>query len=235
MSDAGRYRPPIESQVDDHALQTIVLECFEEEGQTHLDLTRELLAATDELAHDWIEPLGIDIAVGCCTAPFLDESLEVRPPRPHWSLRSAELPTGVKTYHSYIDPLELVEAQLDATTIERAVLHAMAQPCAEGHITALMHVVWRTTRVRLPINDEIEFKDGRWLARVLIEEQDGARWAVGPAHDRIEAPVSIDMRRDNTVGSLVLGINWDIWRTYPALVDDAVARVLARPGWERRM
>lgn len=83
----------------------------------------------------------------------------------------------------------------------------------------------------MPIDDSVVVKDGAEELPAHFETRGGIRWAAGPSHGRIPSPVRIRATNSHSVMSIRLTIHWDLWIEYPSLVNDAITRVLARPGW----
>ncbi len=227
----------IEIQVYDSPLSTVRLERFEADDEDDAGATAELLAAADDLARGWLLPLGIGLRIDCLEREnFMQASPTVRPAKPHWFLRRAELPADVHVQAPFTDSQTQLEPQLDAQTIARWVKEATVQPCADArHVTALGEMRWTIIRARLPVPGDLVTMDGPHVVPSRIETIDGARWATAPIDGPQQPPLLLRAVNDHGVTSIWLETYWSAWVDHPALVGDAVERVLARGrGWEQR-
>jgi hypothetical protein len=217
----------------DHGLATTLLYRVAADDDDDRTATRELLAAVDDLARDWLVPLGIGLSVDCCDPSNFDEaSATLRPPQPHWFLRVPDLPAGVDVRTAYRDPVIETAPQLDAVTIERWIERAVEQRCpSEGHFTAFGEMTWTMLRARMPHVGVAELTDGHRLLPSVFGSIGGELWAYGPAGGNLPYPAWLRAENSHGLTEIHLELYWDVHATRPAgraLVDAGVARVLAR-------
>lgn len=224
----------IETQVSESGLMTVALERIPSDDEDLAATTAELLEAIDELSRGWIEPIGVGVQVACCDpGDFLQASSTAKPAQAHWLLRVADVPGDVRVAEVFSASREQIVPRLDRATLAHWISEATAQRCEPPLVTALAEMRWTSTRARIPIDQPFVVKDGPLELRARIEDRAGARWALGPDRARLPAPVTLRASLELGAPRLVLTIHWDLWVDRPALVDAAVARVLARPGWAR--
>lgn len=218
----------------DHALLELALERLIEDDESDRDATFELLAAIDDLTRHWLVPLGVGARIECFDFAAFEGR---RAPAPHHFLRAASLHPELYVDIGYTAARETIVPALDPTTRRNWVEAALEQTCEAGREVALSEVVWTIVRARVPARPEVYYPGGEVAS--IIEEHDGALWALGR---RTPSPVGppARVRAVNTHGGLELRLDvyWDAWTVHPegrALVERGVERVLARGrGWTRR-
>jgi hypothetical protein len=217
-------------QASDHPLRSIQLSREEADGEDDAAATEELLAAVADLSRGWLEPLGVGILIDCREPERFMQPADARPPEPHHFLRAAGMPAEVVVNVGFTDALVREVAVLDAAVISAAVTAATKQPCAAG-VASFGELVFTAVRVRLP-HDDLVAMYGPLVIDVHVESRNGVAWAVGPTAGPAAAPVRLRASSDHGVSNILLSLNWSIWVDQPAIVAEALARVLARPrGW----
>jgi hypothetical protein len=218
----------------DHPLLELALERLIEDDESDRDATFELLDAIDDLARDWLVPLGIAAQIECFDmAAFEGKQAAV----PHHFLRASALHGDLYIDVGYTAARETTALALDGVTRRNWIAAALAQTCEEGREIALAELTWTIVRAKLPARAELYYPGGEVTS--IVEEHDGAVWALGR---RAQSPVGppARVRAVNTHGGLELrlAVYWDAWtqqRDGRAMLDRGVQRVLARGrGWAHR-
>lgn len=216
-------------QVSDHPLRSIQLVRDEADDEDDAAATREILAAVTDLARGWLEPLGVAIRVECCDP---DDYMQVvdAPAAPHCFLRKAPWPVDLVEDIGFSNAQVREQATLDGSVIADAVATLVRQGCPRG-VTSFGELLWTAVNVRMPIAD-LDARYGKDPVDLAPELRDGAAWVLGPTVGPAAAPVRLRAANEHGTSRILLSIQWSIWVDRPAIVDEAVGRVLARDrGW----
>ncbi|MEJ7602667.1 MAG: hypothetical protein WKG01_32560 [Kofleriaceae bacterium] len=218
-------------QASDHTLHSVQLIRDEAEDEDHVAATRELLAAITDLTAGWLEPLGVGIRVECRDPEdFMQAS--GAPSDPHLFLRVADWPAAAVENVGFTDARVREVPALEPSRIADAVAELTLRPCGPGLVTVFDQLLWTAVRARLPVADAVAL-DGNTPLVLSLEQRDGATWAIGPTTGPHGAPVRLRAINAEGKAEITLAIQWSIWADLPAIVDEGVARVLARGrGWQ---
>ena len=218
-------------QASDHTLRSVQLVREEPEDEDHVAATRELLAAISDLTHGWLEPLGVAIRVECRDpADFMQAA--GAPDDPHVFLRVASWPAAVVENVGFTGARVRDVPALDPPAIADAVAELASHACGEGLVTVFDQLVWTAVRARLPVPEAVAL-DGKTPLDLELEQRDGAAWALGPTRGPHGAPARLRASNEEGQATILLSVQWGIWVDLPAIVDEGIARVLARGrGWQ---
>lgn len=225
---------------------SVRLERESEENESEQDLAKEVLAAVDELAAGWIEPLALHLSIGCYDTETFHAPIDCEPPAPQWFLRKEIIPTGVKAAYVYVDPVMDTAPELSSQEIHEWVARAMAQECSgtPRFIPSWRELYWQAVRVNLPDPsgmagcDSLRVSCYAGTVSIPLERSANEAWLSGPlANYGFGPPVKLLAHNYDGVIDVGFDVYWSLWINEPAgraQVDAAVDRVLALGrGWRR--
>lgn len=216
-----------------------------EEQKEDLQWAANVMDVLDEL-RTVIQPLSADMMVGCRdrNLSLLDRS--VKPPVPHWFIRSSSLPTGVIVKPGLINARVSQAPELSEKTLMDWIQEALQQECpyAKTHQICWHHLYIDATRAR--IADEVPFANrqsfvldtDRGKFEFPLERRNDGLWVYGPIDELFtEPPFNLSVTNEEATGALSIHmlLHWSLW-TQPdsanyAALRQALLQIVAK-GWE---
>jgi hypothetical protein len=226
----------MEIYASDQSLLHIGLERFNAEHESDNDGIIELLMAVEALTMNWMRPLGVGFQiVHCDTNQYFEEV--GRPVVPHHFLRQIENLEDISISERLSNSAFEAVPAVNAEVIRRAITRELAQPAPVGSVTTLSELAWTAVQVRAPTTEPIELDVAGRPCSTVSQLINGERWYFGPRiGGNAGPPARLRAVNDHFSTYIQLEIYWDLWIGVPegrALLDAGIARVLARPGWER--
>jgi hypothetical protein len=225
----------IEIYASDQSLLRVGLERANAEHEDDRAGITELLAAIDALTQGWLQPLGVGFQlVYCDPSQYFEEN--GRPPAPHQFLRSVEVPDDVHVREAFSNSIVEDLPVIDTGSVGRAIAQGLDQPAPPGAIATVSKLKWTAVRALAPTTDPIVLQVTDIPVSTVSEIIDGQRWYYGPTSGTAGPPVRLHAINDHFGTRILLAVFWDLWIGHAAgraLLDLGVARVLARPAWER--
>lgn len=202
-------------------------------AQSDRDAITELVFAMDALATGWLTPLavGFQATVRDPASYYADVG---RPAYPHYSLRQRGVPSEVYLDPAFADSRVDEADHIDRDVILSAVTRALDQQAPPGQLISMAELWWTAVRARSPFVEPCTLDVGGHPNSPVYQQIDGALWYLGPSG--IAGPPA-RIRAENThfTTRIELSVFWDLWIGIApgrALLDAAIERVLARPGWQ---
>ena len=203
----------------------------------------DILAAIDEL-QTVVKPLSADIVIGCrdLNISLLDDA--VKPPIPHWQIRTSTLPKDVIIKPGLVNSQISEVPELSTTIMMEWIQKALQQecPCSETHKTCWNAIYIDATKARICEEATLEIRQSFWLEsdrgkfEFPLEDCEDGLWVYGPILDLLtEPPFTLRLTNDEGALKINMSIHWSLW-TQPGSASyitlrEAVLRIVNK-GWE---
>ena len=221
---------PIVTRGSSKGLMFIGLERVPEADEDDAAAAAEMLEAAFAFGHGWIEPLAVNVQVGFWDR---DENFAGVPPEHDQVLVVRDIPQDLRVLAPKGVVLKHTNT-LDESAIRSFVAEVLDKAPPAGCSTLVNEVSWEAMRVRFPSDEEIEMAYGDEPYLVRSELRSGERWVLGRTLQRLGQPLGLRLVNNHFSTHIDVTVHWRLWINDPRgreLLDQAVARVLARSGW----
>lgn len=203
-------------------------------ADSELQIVRELVQALDVFAGSWVAPLSLGFQVVYRDpSNYFEEA--GRPAQPNYMLRQEVVPADVSIGPAFSGSHTERVTTIDAASVENALLRALNQSAPPSRIVSFSQLEWTAVRALSPDLEPSMLDVGGHPSTPISEKKDGKLWYFGPSG--IAGP-PLRVRATSTHYAMTISVDvfWELWITHArgrALLDAALDRVLARPGWQR--
>lgn len=194
-------------------------------------------SAMAALCEGWIAPLAVSLLVEACDPEsYYAVADGGAPSRPSWFLRREQLDEALLVSPTFSEATERRVAALGGRELRVLVEEVLAQPAPASHlVVSLATLVSNAVALELPAEGALALRSAGGPLRPLVLEEGAQRLVLGPDHGPVGAPAVVRAFNEPGLTRLELSLDWDLWLEHPAgraRTRAALARVLARPGWQ---
>lgn len=222
------------------AAQHLTLEMELAEEARPSGVASEMVSAVFAFTGSWLEPLAIELRVGCYDGELFTEGA-IRPPHPFHLLVREPRMAEVR-----VDPIyRAQETNVSSVTCDAVrswVDRALAQSCGDGarFETSLRELAVRASLVPLSpgwaVGDEMLLDCHAGTVRIPLERRGAAAWVPAPpVLHGIRQPVAISIENMDGWLRFSIDVYWSPWveelERPESPLAQAIARLAAR-GWE---
>jgi hypothetical protein len=214
-----------------------------EEQKEDIQWAGNVMDMLDEL-RTVIQPLSVDMMVGCRDRNLWLLDRYVKPPVPHWFIQASPLPTGVIVTPELANTRVSQASELSRKTLMDWIQEALQQecPCAKTHQICWHRLYIAATRAR--IADEVPFANrqsfvldsDRGKFKFPLERRNDGLWVYGPIEELFtEPPFNLSITNEEGALTIHMLLHWSLW-TQPdsasyAALHQALSQIVAK-GWE---
>ena len=201
--------------------------------------SEEMAGAMFAFAAGWLEPLAIEMMVGCYDRDILTESA-TQPAQAYHLLRT-EAPTDVDASPAYRSALVQPHQELTHQTVMSSLGVMLSQSCGDAakYETSLRRVWLNASRVRLALAASelsVALTHSTGESAIRIEHRSDGQWIAGPqVQSGAPQPIGIDITNCDDTLRFAIDVFWSPWvagsGAQAPLLQEAVSRLLAR-GWK---
>lgn len=230
------------AQAEERPIERLRLEWETPEEADERAIAAESVSAVLAFAGTWLEPLAIEVRVGCYDREILTEG-KARPAYPFHLLVAEQRPADVQIKPIY-QSLESHALVLSRREIHSRLERALSQSCGadERYQPSLRELDIRASRTRLPAGWTAESLTVECYAgtiAIALERRNGSAWlAAPPAGYGLQQPVEISVENRDGYLRFAIDIYWSPWAGEidrpNSLLAESIAR-LAKRGWQRAL
>lgn len=227
------------ARAEERPIERLRLEWEAPDGADERAVAAEAIAALFSVAGAWLDPLAIELRVGCYDREIFTEG-KLRPDQPFQLLVHEPRPAEVRIKPIY-DSVESRVPALSSHEVASWIERALSQSCGddERYQMSLRELDVLASRVRLPGNeasDRLVLDCYAGTVAIPMERRDGVAWVTAPpAGYGVQQPVELSLENRDGYLRFAIDIYWSPWvgeidRPGSALAE-AVARLTKR-GWQ---